>query len=939
MTIPANQVPYSKWVGNGSVATYDYQFKITDEADLLVTTTDTNSLVTTLVLNVGYTVTGVGNVAGGSITLLGGNLANLFVILITDNLATSQPTPFGNQSSFFASTHEDSFDRVTRLVRKAINSLAEAVTSIGRTIRLNDQDAYTDLTLPYAASRANKILTFGGSGELLMSSTIAGSVLFNQATIGANLWPQTTQEAAVSVTPTYFYYEPGDVRRYGAVTGEAATVTSSVNTAAIQAALNSNNEVWFQKGVYMTGTVVPKSDQIINLNGATLKLLAGSQFYSPVVSMAPQATRTDMPYFPWFRNGVTTLNNVILKNGYIDGNVANNLAPAINAAQNGGTANADSANGGMMGIDVANGTTSIKLENLNISNCFTDGLSISHKQNGVSGDRPSLLHATDCVFDTNARQGMSIVNGSNFKFSRCRFINTNKVGSVAQVAGIQGGAHTGAGGKTYNTSGGPWAGVDVEPFTDVFDLGFVDCEWSGNSGKGMILDIGGSHEVGRSTFDGCTFFDNATVLGSGDGDVDLSVSCRSGAELEVNWANCFIKKKFHVNGYTPLLANVRLNLSNCQIGDGTESQPIRFRKLGAGTVINLTGCHVNGLFNGSGSGATLDMGTSSGAVVEITGGSWVNSGTGVGILCVRQAAETTTTAAYAIGISNIAVVDVTNFVDGDVIGIKQDGGEYHWTQVSGTPVVTSTPAGTIQLRDPLTVATLTGADVYRNIELNTLNIAGTHFTGGSNALLNTGSWDVHVGGGSVFESFTQNAVWNYQNDKSSFARTFVGDAVFKNCFMAIRSQGSNSQLQVLGAAYEDCGEAKTTISAAEQAAQTILSVASSTGLVPGEAVGIAMDNGRKHWTYVAAVPDGVSITLAVALPYRAGLGATVYIQQHTDGVTETSTLQGAKSDPGLAGLGTHAGLGSTYQSTATKSATTGGIWVKTGTGDTGWTIL
>ena len=277
-------------------------------------------------------------------------------------------------------------------------------------------------------------------------------------------WETTLEETAASVVPTDKSYQPGDVRRYGAIAGEAATATTSVNTAAIQAALDSNSSVWFQQGVYMTGTVVPKSDQIINLNGATLKLLAGSDFYSPVVSMAPQATRTNMPYIPWFRNGVTTLNNVILKNGYIDGNVANNLTPAINAFQNGGTADAGSANGGMQGIDVANGTTSIKLENLNISNCFTDGLSISHKQNGVSGDRPSLLHATDCVFDTNARQGMSIVNGSNFKFSRCRFINTNKAGSAAQAAGVQGGSHTGAGGKTYNTAGGPWAGVDVEPW-------------------------------------------------------------------------------------------------------------------------------------------------------------------------------------------------------------------------------------------------------------------------------------------------------------------------------------------------------------------------------------------------------------------------------------------------------------------------------------------
>jgi hypothetical protein len=38
----------------------------------------------------------------------------------------------------------------------------------------------------------------------------------SQSAIGQALWPQTSAESAASVTPTFYYYPPGDIRRYGA---------------------------------------------------------------------------------------------------------------------------------------------------------------------------------------------------------------------------------------------------------------------------------------------------------------------------------------------------------------------------------------------------------------------------------------------------------------------------------------------------------------------------------------------------------------------------------------------------------------------------------------------------------------------------------------------------------------------------------------------------
>lgn len=123
MTIPAGQSGVTYHTGNGTASTFDYEFKITAEADLKVTQTDTAGVDTVLVLNTDYTVTGVGNNAGGSITLVAGALASNYTLAIEDNVEVSQLTPFGNQSAFYANLHEDAYDKNTRIARKSIYEL------------------------------------------------------------------------------------------------------------------------------------------------------------------------------------------------------------------------------------------------------------------------------------------------------------------------------------------------------------------------------------------------------------------------------------------------------------------------------------------------------------------------------------------------------------------------------------------------------------------------------------------------------------------------------------------------------------------------------------------------------------------------------------------------------------------------------------------------
>ena len=84
--------------------------------------------------------------------------------------------------------------------------------------------------------------------------------------------------------------------------------------------------------------------------------------------------------------------------------------------------------------------------------------------NGLPGSRD--IHISDCIFDKNYRQGMSIIGAVNMLVERSVFSNTNGTA--------------------------PSAGVDVEPYLPTFEVAnvsFIDCQASNNSGPGFASVI------------------------------------------------------------------------------------------------------------------------------------------------------------------------------------------------------------------------------------------------------------------------------------------------------------------------------------------------------------------------------------------------------------------------------------------------------------------
>lgn len=68
----------------------------------------------------------------------------------------------------------------------------------------------------------------------------------------------------------------------------------------------------------------------------------------------------------------------------------------------------------------------------------------------------------------------------------------------------------------------------------------------------------------------------------------------------------------------------------------------------------------------------------------------------------------------------------------------------------------------------------------------------------------------------------------------------------------------------------------TTLSANAASDATSVTVTSATGIVSGNSIGVALDDGTVHWTYVSSV-TGTTVTLGTALYGAAASGNTVYV--------------------------------------------------------------
>lgn len=165
MSVPNDSLPIS-YTLSGSGQTLSVPDHFIEDADLLVQSKDSSDVVTTLVLNTDYTVTGAGLALGGSITLTAGTAGE--VVTISRNDAILQQASLTGSGQFPSGTVTQMVDRLTMLVQQ-INAKVKRAVRLPATSAEGGEFSLVD--------RKNKFVGFDSAGNYALkdASTEAGS--------------------------------------------------------------------------------------------------------------------------------------------------------------------------------------------------------------------------------------------------------------------------------------------------------------------------------------------------------------------------------------------------------------------------------------------------------------------------------------------------------------------------------------------------------------------------------------------------------------------------------------------------------------------------------------------------------------------------------------------------------------------------------------------
>jgi hypothetical protein len=217
-----------------------------------ITTADLKVYFDGVLQTSGYSVAGTAP-SGGSGTYASGNVTFLSApatgvqLLIYSDPDLLQSTSLPPNDPFAAKAVEKMADKNTLQIQAAIRKFGNALTfPPGET---------TSGVLPLAAARAGAIVTFDASGDLELATSIGATVL-SRTVIGQYFLPRTADEIAAGVTPTVYFWPPGDVRRYGGILTSNSTANEAANNAAIVACLAANGTAFIDEGDFNFSTTI-----------------------------------------------------------------------------------------------------------------------------------------------------------------------------------------------------------------------------------------------------------------------------------------------------------------------------------------------------------------------------------------------------------------------------------------------------------------------------------------------------------------------------------------------------------------------------------------------------------------------------------------------------------------------------------------------------------
>jgi len=156
-----NKVIYS---GNSATVLFPVNYYFLENSHLKVILRSSAGVETVQALTTNYTVTGAGNPAGGSITMLVAPATGT-TLTIVRNVPATQETDYLANDPFPAESHERALDKLTMLTQEN-----EEIGS--RSIQIPQTDPVTtNIIVPKISDRASRLLGFGSNGSVAVSGS------------------------------------------------------------------------------------------------------------------------------------------------------------------------------------------------------------------------------------------------------------------------------------------------------------------------------------------------------------------------------------------------------------------------------------------------------------------------------------------------------------------------------------------------------------------------------------------------------------------------------------------------------------------------------------------------------------------------------------------------------------------------------------------------
>lgn len=190
MTI-STEMNLAVYQGNGATTVFAFPFYVLEEGDLEIQLQAAESgTVTHTYVSGEYTLSGVGDPAGGSVTILGTPITSDYKLTIERLLPYTQPLDLVNETGFYPDEVEKQFDRDVMQTQQ-LKRLIDAAITVPK--------GETGFTLPAASTRASKYLAFDAGGDLV---TVVGTS--SDPAVTANMLRVTSRAALKALNVTLY---------------------------------------------------------------------------------------------------------------------------------------------------------------------------------------------------------------------------------------------------------------------------------------------------------------------------------------------------------------------------------------------------------------------------------------------------------------------------------------------------------------------------------------------------------------------------------------------------------------------------------------------------------------------------------------------------------------------------------------------------------------